>query len=212
MADIIHPELFDFRMEELADEFLREVSRRYTSVGPAEPVNRASGGRGAGNGGSIMKALVFVALVFAVLFPAAGSWCAEPIAAREQVKAEARRGFEEILDLWRDWNYDALYKRILPAAGSDKWHFVDQLNHSARRPACCWEKIQDVSVVYVDGDTVILAARLGIEVEGFGTRFVTRSIRLVREQGVWKIAEAEIIDLAEPNMQRIPREILERPL
>ncbi len=159
-----------------------------------------------------MKALVFAALVLALLFPAAGSWAGDTNAAREQVKAEAQRGLEEILDLWRAERFDELYARLLPAAGSDRWHFLDQLNHSARRPACCWEKIQDVSVVYLDAHSVLHTARLGIEVEGFGTRFVTRSIRLVREQGIWKIAEAEIIALAEPNMQRIPREILERPL
>jgi hypothetical protein len=159
-----------------------------------------------------MKTLVFAALVLALLFPAAGSWAGDTNAAREQVKAEAQRGFEEILDLWRAERFDELYDRLVPAGGSDRWQFVDQLNHSARRPACCWEKIQDVSVVYLADDSVLLTARLGIEVEGFGTRFVTRSLRLVKETGVWKIAEHEIIALAEPNMQRIPREILERPL
>lgn len=159
-----------------------------------------------------MKALMVAVLVFVLLVPAAGSRGGGPIAACEQVKGEAKRGFEEILDLWRDRSYDALYERILPAAGSDKRYFVEQLNHSARRPACCWEKIQDVSLVCLDDNAVLLTARLGIEVEGFGTRFVTRSVRLVREQGVWKVAEAEIVALAEPNMQRIPTEIFGRPL
>jgi hypothetical protein len=47
---------------------------------------------------------------------------------------------------------------------------------------------------------------------GVGTRFVTRTFRLVKENGIWKIPETDIISLAEPNMQRIPREILLRPL
>jgi len=57
----------------------------------------------------------------------------------------------------------------------------------------------------------LLTAKLGIEVEGVGTRFVTRSFRLVKDGGVWKLPESDILSLAEPNMQRIPREILNRP-
>lgn len=160
----------------------------------------------------MVKKMVLLVMVLSVMFFGGVSWAGESSADRAQITAEARRGFEEILDLWRDRSYDALYERTLTAGGPDQWSFVDQLNHSARRPACCWEKIQDVSLVYVDAHTVQLNARLGIEVEGFGTRFVTRSFRLQKEAGVWKIAATEIIALAEPNMQRIPREIIERPL
>jgi hypothetical protein len=159
-----------------------------------------------------MMKIFLAALALASVFLGSGSWAADTNASRELVKAEARRGFEGILDLWRAWDYDALYAHVVPAAGSDLWHFVDQLNHSGRRPACCWEKIQDVTVVYLDDSSVLLTAKLGIEVEGFGTRFVTRTFRLVKEAGVWRLPETDVLSLAEPNMQRIPREILERPL
>ncbi len=159
-----------------------------------------------------MKRILVVLLVMASCLTSAGSWANETYNHQQQICNEARRGFEEILDLWRAWSTDELYDRVVPSAGSDRWDFVDQLNHSARRPACCWEKMQDVSVVYYDDNTVLLTAKLGIDVEGVGTRFVTRTFRLVRENGVWKIPETDIISLAEPNMQRIPREILERPL
>ncbi len=138
------------------------------------------------------------------------SWAAEPDVVREQVKAEALRGFEEILDFWRGDNYEALYSRLVHSPGSDPWKFADQLNHSGRRPACCWEKLQDVTVNFVDRGRVEIFARLGIEVEGVGTRFVTRSFSLVKQGGVWRLPEADVISLAEPNMQRIPREYLYR--
>jgi hypothetical protein len=67
-----------------------------------------------------------------------------------------------------------------------------------------------VALVYLDENSVLLTAKLGIEVEGFGTRFVTRSFHLSKEDGVWRLPEADILTLAEPNMQRIPREIRER--
>lgn len=130
----------------------------------------------------------------------------------EQIKAEARRGFVEILDLWRDDRWDELYDRLRPLPGAGKLEFLDQLNHSGRRPACCWEKIQDDTVTFIDPHTVSITARLGIEVEGVGTRFVTRSFRMLKDGGVWKLPAADIISLAEPNMQRIPRYIIERPM
>lgn len=139
-----------------------------------------------------------------------GAWAADPNMVREQAKAEALRGFEEILDLWRGDNYDALYARLVHSPGSDAWKFADQLNHSGRRPACCWEKLQDVTVTVVDQGRVDIFARLGIEVEGVGTRFVTRTFSLVKQGGVWRLPEADVITLAEPNMQRIPKEYLYR--
>ena len=79
------------------------------------------------------------------------------------------------------------------------------MNHSGRKPACCWEKLQDVSTTFISQTRVDLSAKLGIEVEGVGTRFVTRTFSLVKDGGVWKIPEADVISLAEPNMQRITK-------
>ncbi|MRR06335.1 MAG: hypothetical protein EG828_05235 [Deltaproteobacteria bacterium] len=158
-----------------------------------------------------MKWILVASLALATCFSSAGSWAADAQSRQLQITGEARRGFEEILDIWRQESFDELYDRLVPDAGSDRWDFVDQLNHSARRPACCWKKIADVTVVYLDDTAVLLTARLGIEVVGFGTRFVTRTFRLVKESGVWRLPESDILSLAEPNMQRIPREILEKP-
>jgi hypothetical protein len=157
-----------------------------------------------------MKKVLLLAVTLATGFFSFGSWAADPNLVQEQVKAEARRGFEEILDLWRGESYEALYYRLVHSSRADFSTFADQMNHSGRKPACCWEKLQDVSTTYIDGGRVNLSARLGIEVEGVGTRFVTRTFSLVKESGVWKIPEADVISLAEPNMQRIPKEIIYR--
>jgi len=157
-----------------------------------------------------MKRILLVALALVAGFSAHVSLAADPNSAQEQLKAEARRGFEEILDLWRGESYDALYYRLVHSSGSDISRFLDQMNHSGRKPACCWEKLQDVSMTYLDPKRVELSARLGIEVEGVGTRFVTRTFSLVKEGGVWRIPESDVISLAEPNMQRIPKEIIYR--
>lgn len=160
--------------------------------------------------GDSMKKMILLAIALATGLLSFSSWAGDPNVIQEQLKAEARRGFEEILDLWRGESYEALYYRLIHSSGSDIMKFADQMNHSGRKPACCWEKLQDVTGAYVDGRRVDLSARLGIEVEGVGTRFVTRTFSLVKEGGVWKISEADVISLAEPNMQRIPRDIIYR--
>ena len=158
-----------------------------------------------------MKLILLLSLVLITCVSSTGSWADDSFRHQQEVLGEARQGFEQILDLWRQEQYNALYDRLVPAPGSSRWNFIDQLNHSGRRPACCWEKLQEVTSDYLDDTSVLITARLGIEVEGFGTRFVTRTFRLVKKRGIWKLPETDIISLAEPNMQRIPREILIRP-
>jgi hypothetical protein len=157
-----------------------------------------------------MKKTFILAITLTTALFSFPSWAADPNVVQEQVKAEARRGFEEILDLWRGESYEALYHRLVQSSRSDFSTFADQMNHSGRKPACCWEKLQDASTTFINQTRVDLSAKLGIEVEGVGTRFVTRTFSLVKDDGIWKIPEADVISLAEPNMQRIPKEILYR--
>lgn len=147
--------------------------------------------------------LLFLALASTLFFGGEGG--ADGFsAAREAVKNEARASFETILDQWRDMRYAKVYERVIPAPRQSRYSFMEQLNYSGRRPACCWEKLQEVSVAYIDDRHVTLTAKLGIEVEGVGTRFVTRTFQLVKDGGVWKVPAQDIISLAEPNFQRIP--------
>lgn len=142
-------------------------------------------------------------MLLAGLLPSAPV-AAEPLPSPEAVTAEAEQDFREMLTLWRDRRYERLYDRVIPGSHYSRNYFVELLEYSGRRPACCWEQLQDVSTTYVDREHVTLTARLGLEVEGVGTRFVTRSFALVKEEGRWKIPAHDIITLAEPNWQRIP--------
>jgi hypothetical protein len=128
-------------------------------------------------------------------------------AGQQDDKEEARRGFEEILDLWRGEEFEQLVTRVIPAAGSSRDYFLVQMVYASRVPACCWEKLQDVEMTWLEEGKVTLAGRVGLEVEGVGIRFVKRSFLLQRDGGVWKVPAVDILTLAEPNMQRIPRKI-----
>ena len=154
---------------------------------------------------------ISIILVVLALFVSTGASAGGGEAAgREAVLMEARRGFEEILDLWRDGAYDRLYDRTTGEAAG-RYRFTEGLLYASRIPACCWEKVRDVSATWLGEGRVSLTATLGMEAEGVGTRFVTRSFLLVKEEGVWKVSAADILSLAEPNYLRVPREIPVRP-
>jgi hypothetical protein len=136
-----------------------------------------------------------------------GMCVAEDRLATEQ---SARLGFVEILELWRQERYPELYSRLDPPAGHGWEYFAERIVHSSRVPACCWEQLQDVTTTLVDGNSVLLTARLGLESEGIGVRFVSRRFLLTKREGVWRLPMIDLLDLAEYNPQRLPRQIILR--
>ena len=112
----------------------------------------------------------------------------------EALQAEARQGFEQILDLWRDGRYDDLFERTITGGKMTKESFSVRLAGATLRPACCWEKMQDVKISAGKGKTVTVRAKVGLEGMS-GTEFKTRSYRMVKEEGVWKLSQADILSL-----------------
>ena len=151
----------------------------------------------------ILSAVCMLLILMAVPVSAETSW---------ETAAAAQQGFEEILDLWRAENYEGLYSRLEHPPDKGWAYFAQRIVYASRLPACCWEKLQDVQVKVVDADTVIINAKVGFEVDGFGTRFVIRDFTLRRRNGVWQLPLQLILDLANYNIQRIPRKIYERQL
>jgi hypothetical protein len=113
-----------------------------------------------------------------------------------EVKAEAQRDFETILDLWRDGKYGELLARTTPCSNKRfKANCEEKITSLTRKPACCWEKIRDVSITFVDEKSVKLKATIGLE--GFGTKSVTKIFPLVKEDGVWKVRLEDVISLGQ---------------
>ena len=111
------------------------------------------------------------------------------------LQIEARQGFEQILDLWRDGKYGELYERTIKSGKETKEHFIARLGAAPFKPACCWEKMQDVRISGEKGNKVTLRARIGLEGPGSGES-VTRSFKLKKDDGVWLASRKEILALA----------------
>jgi hypothetical protein len=109
---------------------------------------------------------------------------------------EVRRDFETILDLWRDGRFGDLYDRTYAAGSRSRESFLRKMSAADRRPACCWEKMQDVKVTISGTDSATLRVRIGLERTGTETDSCTRSFRLRRESGVWKASLSDILSVA----------------
>ena len=144
-----------------------------------------------------MKRLVVLVLLAAV------SLCAVcPVQGRtssrigdEVVKAEAERGFAEIIELWHARKFDELYGKTLSSGKQTKKSFVGRLSVAPHRPACCWQQLQDVTVTVKNDGSVVVRAKIGLE--GIGdTEYRTGSFKLRKEDGVWRISRSDILSLA----------------
>ena len=126
-----------------------------------------------------------------------------PAQARREVAAqtpsagelEVLRDFEKILDLWRDGRYADLYERTT-GGKEGKERFAKRLASATRKPACCWEKMQEVRVSLKSDRAATVRARLGFEGNVSGTDFVTKGIKLKREDNVWVISQTDLFSLA----------------
>jgi len=119
-----------------------------------------------------------------------------------RLAAEVTRGLEEILELWRDGNYRLLYERTNVGGRESREGFARKLANAPRRPACCWEKLQEVAVLAGRGGSVTVRGRFGLEGGPGGTEYVTRSVRLERENGVWKASQTDLLSLAGAKRKR----------
>jgi hypothetical protein len=107
----------------------------------------------------------------------------------------ARQAFEETLDIWRAGRFDELYERTHISGRISREEFARKLENAARKPACCWQKLQDVSARVERDDLVVVKAKVGLE-GGGDIEYRTRSYRLVHEGDRWKISQADIFNLA----------------
>lgn len=125
----------------------------------------------------------------------------QQVADAEAVKSEAVRDFEAILDLWRAGNYGELYNRTLISGKDTKESFTDSMAAAQLKPSCCWEKMQGVSVRINSPASVVISAKIGLDAPGEMV-YKTKSFKLNREDGQWRISRSEILSLAEAKKSK----------
>jgi hypothetical protein len=152
-----------------------------------------------------MRRISLLALLLIILsvIPAQARKRANPAQARNPASSEQEvlRDFEQILDLWRDGRYGDLFERTSGGKES-KEQFAKRLSSAPRKPACCWEKMQDARVSLKSERAATVRARLGFEGGVSGTEFVTKGIKLKKEDGLWVISQSDLFSLANLSKKR----------
>ena len=142
-----------------------------------------------------MRKLILLLTIMVTLFTLSSVQGKTPYQGEAELKSEAERGFAEILDLWRDGRYDELYERTLAGGKQTKEGFIGRMSSASLRPVCCWEKLQEVRVTLKNDESVVLRAKVGLE-GSVGNSFKTRDYKLVKEDGIWRIAQADLLSLS----------------
>lgn len=143
-----------------------------------------------------MKRLTILLAAAFLLVSALPLWGMREIADEETIRSEAVRGFEEILDLWKSENFGELYNRTLISGKDTKESFSKRMSSARLKPSCCWEKMQDVAVSIKSPTGVVVRAKLGLEAAG-EMEFKTKSFKMYKEDGYWRIARSELLSLAD---------------
>jgi len=144
----------------------------------------------------ILLSFALMSLLF--VFPAAAR---QVVAEHETVKVEALRAFEQMLDLWRAGSYGELYDRTLINGKDSRESFSKRMATAQLKPSCCWEKMQDVVVNVKSPASVVIRAKIGLDAPG-EMEYKTKSFKLTKEYGEWRIGRNEIISLAEASKTR----------
>ncbi|QWV96896.1 hypothetical protein KP003_17110 [Geomonas nitrogeniifigens] len=151
---------------------------------------------------SVLRPLLILMLVVVAAAPSEGARRGAPAHDTSSASTqEVLKDFETILDLWRDGRYDELYQRT--NGGKDgREKFANRLASAPRKPACCWEKIQEARVSLKSAKSAVVQARLGFEGSTPGTEFVTKAVHLKKEASGWSIAQSELYSLADLSSKR----------
>lgn len=145
---------------------------------------------------------LIVTVIAMILAIACGTACAKSAyQSEEEAASSAQAAFEEILDLWRDGRYDDLYDRTQLSGKVAREDFARRLEDASTKPACCWQKLQDVTVHVENNDFAVVRAKIGLEGDG-DISYKTRSYKLVRERNVWRISQADLFYLAGAKKKR----------
>ena len=139
------------------------------------------------------------AFICILLVMAMGSVCSarvktEPRPA-DEVKAEAERGFGEILELWHGGNWGALYDRTFSSGAQTRESFIGRISTAPCRPACCWQQKQEVAVTVKKVERAVVRAKIGLEGVG-DIQYRTGSFKLRKENGVWRMSRSDVLSLA----------------
>lgn len=114
----------------------------------------------------------------------------------ETAASVLQQSMSDTLDLWREGRYEQLYERLSHRGKTSKEQFVARMRDSARRPACCWQKMENFKVLNEKRTEATVYVKIGLEGTPSPVESVTRDFKLSHDSQSWKMQLSDIFDLA----------------
>lgn len=106
------------------------------------------------------------------------------------------QSMSETLDLWREGRYEQLYERLSHRGKTSREQFVARMRDSARRPACCWQKMENFRVLSEKRTEATVHVKIGLEGTPSPVESSTRDFRLSHDAQTWKMRLNDVFDMA----------------
>ena len=129
-------------------------------------------------------------LLLTALLAAVSPVCAETSASPYE------QSMSETLDLWRDGRFDQLFEHLSHRGKTSKEQFVAKMRDASIRPACCWQKLENFTVLSEKRAEATVYVKVGLEGTPGMTDSCTREFKLAFEQGLWKMQLNDVLSLA----------------
>lgn len=130
---------------------------------------------------------------------------------RQRIAFTAQRGFEQIVQLWKDKRFEDLYTfgTFASQAELSPEAFEQYMRHATRTLQCCWATLQDVTSRFETVDRIYIKGRFGFRNKEFlvvrdRERFVARAFLeeetltflVQREEERWRVDLFRILALS----------------
>ncbi|MFA7062514.1 MAG: hypothetical protein WC156_17040 [Pedobacter sp.] len=106
------------------------------------------------------------------------------------------QSISDTLDLWREGRYEQLYERLSHRGKTSREQFVARMRDSTRRPACCWQKMENFRVLNEKRTEATVYVKIGLEGTPSPVESSTRDFKLSNESQIWKMQLNDIFDLS----------------
>lgn len=100
----------------------------------------------------------------------------------------------ETLDVWRDARYEQLFDRLSHRGKMSREQFIAGMRETSVRPACCWRKMEDFTILSQHRSAATVYVKIGLE--GGSSQSSTRELKLSYEAGLWRMHLSDITGLA----------------
>jgi putative salt-induced outer membrane protein YdiY len=96
----------------------------------------------------------------------------------ETATSTLEQSMSDTLDLWREGRYEQLYERLSHRGKTSKEQFVARMRDTARRPACCWQKMENFRVLNEKRTEATVYVKVGLEGTPSPVESSTRDFKL----------------------------------